>query len=62
MPTTSLTHPKMFDYLVTSSKKEDYNFQHMISLKAIVLFSTPSELAYVRGSDILGPAREFFAG
>ncbi len=41
MPTSSLTHPKMFEYLVPPSNIEDYNFQHMVALNGLFLMSNP---------------------
>eukprot|EP00088_Acartia_fossae_P067622 TRINITY_DN8455_c0_g1_i7.p1 TRINITY_DN8455_c0_g1~~TRINITY_DN8455_c0_g1_i7.p1 ORF type:complete len:422 (+),score=81.93 TRINITY_DN8455_c0_g1_i7:111-1376(+) len=35
-PTTALTHPRMFEYF-PQTKKEDYEFQHMITGKCILL-------------------------
>ena len=36
--TTSLTHPKMFSYF-DKSKYEDYAFQHMVGLGAVILYN-----------------------
>ena len=38
IPTSSQTHPKMFHYLVEEKKLvENFNFQHMISLKVMLI-------------------------
>ena len=38
VPTSSLTHPKMFHYLVKAKKSiENFNFQHMVSLNAMLV-------------------------
>ena len=40
VPTSSLTHPKMFSRLGIRDL-EDYNFQHMVALKALLIYNTP---------------------
>ena len=38
VPTSSSTHPKMFHYLAKAKKSiENFNFQHMVSLKAMLV-------------------------
>ena len=39
VPTSSLTHPKMFSRLGLVNA-EDYNFQHMADLKALLIYNT----------------------
>ena len=51
IPTSSQTHPKMFHYLVEEKNLvENFNFQHMISLKAMLI--TSSKLTH---SKIMNP-------
>ena len=38
IPTSSLTHPKMFPYLGIH-RVEDFNFQHMVSLHALLVYN-----------------------
>jgi len=39
-PTTALTHPKMFEYF-PNLKKEDFEFQHMVSGRCLLFYPTP---------------------
>lgn len=40
IPTSSMTHPKMFRYLVRDKSLEDnFNFQHMVSLRALLIYN-----------------------
>ena len=41
IPTSAMTHPKMFERFGISNV-EDYNFQHMVDLKALLIFNKPA--------------------
>jgi len=40
VPTTALTHPRMFEYF-PQVKKEDYEFQHMVSGRGLLFYLSP---------------------
>ena len=55
LPTSALTHPKMFTRLgvFRSEQLEEYHFQHMVGLDALVVYNT-REVQY--------PAKRFRLG
>ena len=55
LPTSALTHPKMFTRLgvFRAEQLEEYHFQHMVGLDALVVYNTREELyLWWRGKNI----------